>query len=99
MEINKIIDKIFGKKETNEDIKARGNFYFNIEEKKRLVTLNEEIKKFKKRFKGDIDDSPEMYALFKIFGHTDINKLNIKELMMLGFISQNTTISDIEDLE
>jgi len=64
------------------------------------IKLIEDIQKFKLRFKNsDIEHSPELCALNKLFGHTDIEQLDILDLMALGFQSDNITMAHIEHAE
>ena len=59
--------------------------------------ISNEIRDFKANFRNkDIHYSPEARMLFTMFGHNDIDKLNLKELSMLGFNSANTWREDYD---
>lgn len=68
-----------------------------IEEVFRQIRLRGEIEDFKQKFMNkDIKYSPELNMLYKIFGHTDINKCSLRDLCSLGFNSNLIVRRDVE---
>ena len=85
----------FRKQKTKEELKAEmevSNHQHSLELRRRL---DKDIDEFKQKFKDkDIKRNPYAYALFSEYGHTDIERLSLTELMCLGFSSLYSTSSD-----
>ena len=88
---------IFVKEKTQEEIRIDGIIQNNKDLVEHNKNLRKDINNFGQKFRDkDIRISPEAYTMFQIFGHKDIEKLNLHELLQLGFGSEHITRGDLE---